>query len=102
MVLQERSNKKQDERRVRALIQTWDFHTTNSKCSIPLYGRAFENTTGIEKPFSGVGAGSWTDGVWDVKVLPFSGTVVTEDLGKGASYSYGNSLLFIAEWQSQQ
>ena len=57
--------------------------------SIPLYGRAFENTAGIQKPFSGVGSGSWTDGVWDVKVLPFAGAKVTNDYATGASYSYG-------------
>jgi len=56
---------------------------------IPLYGRAFENTTGIQQPYSGVGNGSWGDGVWDVKVLPLAGANVTEDFKTGGSYSYG-------------
>ena len=56
---------------------------------IPLYGRAFENTGGIRRPFNGVGPGG---GIWGVKMLPFAGAKVTEDFGAGGSYSYSEPL----------
>lgn len=55
---------------------------------MPLYGHAFANTDGYNKPFSGVGA---NDGNRPYKDLPSSGDTVHEDLKLGASYSYDPS-----------
>lgn len=55
---------------------------------MPLYGRAFESTTGIRQPFTGIGTGTWEAGVYDYKALPMAGAKVIEDSVLGASYSY--------------
>jgi len=70
--------------------------------SIPLYGRAFENTTGIQQPYSGVGDGSWDAGVWDVKVLPFPGATVIEDYKTGGAYSHGGRRDIMSQYQTQR
>lgn len=55
---------------------------------MPLYGRAFENTAGVGRPYSGIGEGNWERGIYDFKSLPLPGAKEYYDHEAGASYSY--------------
>lgn len=66
----------------------------------PLYGHGFANTDGIRKPFSGVGAGSWEDGIWDYKDLPRPYSTVTEERDSVAAYCYNATTRLLVSYDT--
>ncbi|KAF8317679.1 glycoside hydrolase family 18 protein [Clavulina sp. PMI_390] len=55
---------------------------------LPLYGRGWDNTTGLQRPYGSVAFGDDGDGYFNINTLPLPGAKVTEDFLTGASYSY--------------
>lgn len=55
---------------------------------IPLYGRSFMHTEGPGTPFSGIGPGSWEQGVYDYRVLPLPNSYMHRDEKALASWSF--------------
>lgn len=81
----------------------------NISLGLPLFGKSFENTTGLAQPFDGVGPGGpvlagdvQQNGSWYYSSLPRAGaTVFYDDIAK-ASYSYDPAALELISYDDPQ
>jgi len=57
---------------------------------LPLYGRSFQSTDGMGKPYNGIGSGTFPDqpGVWLYRDLPKAGAREMWDDAAKAAYTY--------------
>lgn len=69
---------------------------------IPLYGRSFAQTSGPGAPYSGVGGGSWEQGVYDYRALPLPGSTVMLDKQLLASWSYDVNTREMVSFDSEE
>lgn len=69
---------------------------------IPLYGRSFMNTEGPGTAFSGIGPGSWEQGVYDYRALPLSGSHLLRDDKALASWAYDYSKKEMVSFDSEE
>ncbi|GJJ06508.1 hypothetical protein Clacol_000700 [Clathrus columnatus] len=69
---------------------------------IPLYSRSFAQTDGPGKPFSGVGIGTWEQGVYDYRTLPLPGSTVHEDTKLVASWGYNPDTREMVSFDSEE
>ncbi|EPQ28013.1 uncharacterized protein PFL1_04340 [Pseudozyma flocculosa PF-1] len=58
---------------------------------MPIYGRGFDKTDGLNKPFTGVGYGTFGGGVYDYYALPEAGATEFYDAKAGAAWSYDSA-----------
>lgn len=66
-----------------------EVHPSKLVLGIPLYGRGFDSTDGLGKPFEKQMAGDYDEeGIWDYKSLPLAATDVEVDKQLAAAYSY--------------
>ncbi|KAI0055952.1 hypothetical protein BV25DRAFT_1981118 [Artomyces pyxidatus] len=62
--------------------------TSKINMGIPLYGRAFEDTTGLGAAYNGIGPGTIQAGIYSYSALPLAGAQVFENTTDVSSYSY--------------
>ncbi|RAO65137.1 uncharacterized protein BHQ10_001149 [Talaromyces amestolkiae] len=67
---------------------------------LPLYGRAFQNTDGPGTTYSGVGPGSWQDGVWDYKALPRPGGTLYHEDSSVSAWTYDHAQRYMVSYDT--
>jgi chitinase len=58
---------------------------------LPIYGRGFAQTNGLDTPFGGNGVGTWEPGVYDYKALPLAGCIPLWEPACNASFCYDST-----------